>query len=281
MPTRKRTSIANEARRLLQPALTREGDKVRRARRRRRLTQARLGQGARVAQTTISRLERGEGATLSLELWQQVALLLNLPLNFSLGTDALREPEDAGHLGIQELVLRLGRRAGYERTFELPSKPANPSLSTDVGLRDDTQRRLIQVECVNTFGNINASIRSADRKRAEAEAHAVAIGGEAAYGVHQVWVIRATRRNCALIGNYPELFATRFTGSSRAWVDALTTGVPPPSGPGLVWCNVAATRLFEWRPRPPRARALGALEGPLEVHGCLRGGAHRCADRRG
>lgn len=232
--------------------MVREGDKVRRARRRRHWTQRAFGRRAGVAQSTVSDLERGEGGTLSMELWQQICLLLDLPLNFSLGTDALREPDDAGHLGVQELVLRLGRRIELTRYFELPSKPANPNLSTDVGLTDDLNRRLIQVECVNTFGSINAAIRSADRKLAEAQAHAIAIGGEQPYAVHQVWVVRATRRNRALLERYPELFATRFTGSSKAWVDALTKGTRPPTGRGLVWCDVAATCIVEWRPRRRR-----------------------------
>ena len=112
-----------------------------------------------MVQPTISRLERGEGGTLSLELWQQVAIVLGLPLELTLGRDAMEEPVDAGHLAVQELVLRLGRLAGYGRTYELPTKPSDPTLSTDVGLTDDANRRLVQVECVNTFGNINAAIR--------------------------------------------------------------------------------------------------------------------------
>ena len=161
----------------------------------------------------------------------------------------MEEPADAGHLGVQELVLRLGRLAGYRRTYELPTKPSDPSLSTDVGLIDDVNRRLLQVECVNVFGNINAAIRSSDRKRAEAEAHAISIGNGEPYSVHQVWVVRATRRNRALLARYPELFATRFKGSSKQWVAALLTGAKPPNELGLVWCDVRATRLFEWRPR--------------------------------
>lgn len=144
-------------------------------------------------------------------------------------------------------MLRVGRRGVYRRTFELPTKPSNPSLSTDVGLTDDRNRWLIQVECVNTFGNVNASIRSADRKRAEAEALAVAIGYGSPYSVHQCWVVRATRRNRALLARHPEISAARFTGSSKAWVSALVSGSPPPEQPGLVWCDVGATRLFEWR----------------------------------
>jgi len=99
----------------------------------------------------------------SLETWQQVALVLNLHLELTLGRDPLEEPADSGHLSIQELVLRLGRAIGVKRTFELATKPAHPTLSTDVGLTDDVNRRLIQVECVNVFGNVNASIRSSDR----------------------------------------------------------------------------------------------------------------------
>lgn len=236
--------------------LMREGEKVRRARKRRNWTQRELARRVGVDQTTISRIERGEGATLSLVVWQQVASVLGLPHDLKLGRNALEAPDDAGHLDIQELALRLGRRCGYGRTFELATKPDDPSRSTDVGLTDDVNRRLVQVECVNTFGKINASIRSSDRKRAEAEQLAVAVGHGTTYSVHQVWIVRATRRNRALLARYPELFASRFTGSSRAWVAALTTGALPPRGLGLVWCDVAATRLFEWRPASLIARSV-------------------------
>jgi transcriptional regulator with XRE-family HTH domain len=232
--------------------MLREGAKVRRARRRRGWTQAQLGAKIGLAQSTMSDLEIGEGGSLSLVVWQQLALVLELPLEVTLGRDAHEEPVDAGHLAIQELILRLGRSTGRRRTFELPTKPADPARSTDVGLKDDNLRQLVQVECVNTFGNISAAVRSADRKRAEAEALAISIGYGAPYAVRQVWVVRATRRNRRLLAIYPEIFATRFPGSSRAWVEALTVGKAPPAEAGLVWCDVAATRLFEWRARVNR-----------------------------
>ena len=195
-------------------------------------------------------MERGDGGSLSLEAWQQVALVLQLHLELTLGRDPMEEPADAGHLAVQELVLRLGRNIGMRRHFELPTKPANPQLSTDVGLIDDVKRRLIQVECVNVFGAVNAAVRSSDRKRAEADELAVAVAHDGEpYTVHQVWVVRATRRNRALLARYPELFATRFTGSSVQWVNALTKGTAPPIELGLVWCDVGATRIFEWRQR--------------------------------
>ena len=67
-----------------------------------------------------------------------------------------------------------------------------------------------------------------------------------------VWIVRATRSNREL-ATYPAVFASRFPGSSRAWTLALTTGSRAPREPGLVWCDVAATRVFEWRPSPSRA----------------------------
>jgi transcriptional regulator with XRE-family HTH domain len=229
--------------------MLREGAKVRRARRRRGWSQTQLGARLGLAQSTVSDLEIGDGGGLSLVVWQQVALVLGMPLDITLGRDALEEPADAGHLGIQELILRLGRATGRRRTFELATKPADPQRSTDVGLIDDPGRQLIQVECVNTFGNVNASIRSSDRKRAEAEALAISIGQGTPYAVHQCWVVRATRRNRQLLATYPEIFASRFPGSSRGWVEALSAGKTPPTYAGLVWCDVRATRLFEWRAR--------------------------------
>ncbi len=64
-----------------------------------------------------------------------------------------------------------------------------------------------------------------------------------------VWVVRAAARNRALVARYPEVFAARFPGSSARWVAALTHGTEPPPEPGLVWCDVGATRLFAWRRR--------------------------------
>lgn len=232
--------------------LEREGQKVRRARRRRGWTQKQLAAKVGLAQPTISQIERGKGGTLSVETWQRLAIVLQLTLRIELGRDVREEPTDAGHLGIQELILRLGRGAGYGRTFELATRPADPARSTDVGLRDDVQRRMIRVECVNTFGDIGASVRSSDRKQADTQALAVAIGHGEPYSVHACWVVRATRRNREIIGRYPELFASRFPGSSAGWVRALTTGAAPPKEQGLVWSDVRATRLFEWRPRIPR-----------------------------
>jgi hypothetical protein len=157
---------------------------------------------------------------------------------------------------MQELVLRLGRRAGFKAAFELATRPNDPWRSTDVGLRDDRRRLLVLVECWNSFGDIGSAARASERKRAEVSMQAVAIGGEDAYAVRACWVVRATARNRALVARYPEAFRARFPGSSRGWVQALIgegsrdvgrgAGMPPVE-PGLVWSDIGAVRLYPWR----------------------------------
>ncbi len=226
----KRPELTAEARRRNREQLARAGADVRGSRRRRRLTQARLGQRVGLSQSSISQIELGLGGSFSLDSWQSIAIALDRPLRLEFGRDSREEPVDAGHLVIQELILRLGRQAGYGRAFELATRPADPSRSADVGLRDDRHRRLLLIEAVNSMGDIGAAVRSSERKRAEAESLGAALGDGEGYAVFCCWVVRATLRNRALVSRYPEVFAARFPGSSSGWIQALTAGTAPPAG---------------------------------------------------
>ena len=175
-------------------------------------------------------------------------MALDVPLVLDFGRDRAQDVSDAGHLTMQELVLRFGRAAGLDPRFELATKPAEPWRSSDAALADESRRLLIGVECWNNIGDVGASSRSSTRKQAELEALAVARWGSDGQAGH-VWVVRATGRNRDLVARCPEVFAAGFPGSSRGWVDTLTTGAEPPREPGLVWCDVGATRLYEWRQR--------------------------------
>jgi hypothetical protein len=126
----------------------------------------------------------------------------------------------------------------------------DPSRSIDVNWRSDRSRRLMVMEAWNMIGDVGAGVRSFQRKLADAAELGIATGGELPYATHGVWVVRATARNRALVQRYPEVFRAAFPGSSAAWVRALTTGAEPPTEPGLVWCDVRATRLFAWRATP-------------------------------
>lgn len=222
------------------------GRSVRTAPVRRRLTQAALGARVGVSHARIAQLESGQGNGAPMDLWFALAEALDWPLRVEFGRDQLEQPAGAGHLAMQELVLRLAR--GYAGSFEMPTKPSDPSRSTDVRLLDRPRRRLILVECWNTFGDLGAAARSSDRKRAEAEAVAIALGtDDAPLQVGVCWVVRDTRRNRELLARYPHIIDSRFPGSSAAWVRALTDGGPLPEQPGLVWSDLNATRIFARR----------------------------------
>ncbi|HUG48871.1 MAG TPA: helix-turn-helix transcriptional regulator [Candidatus Limnocylindria bacterium] len=198
----------------------------------------------------VARIEAGKAAGAPLEIWYALGEALGRPFRAEFVRDRLDEPADAGHLAIQELVLRLAKDAGYEGGFELPSKPSDPGRSIDVALRERRRRRMVVVECWNGFGDLGAAARSSNRKLAEALALAAGLGWtEGAYEVGLCWVVRDTARNRELIARYEHIFAARLPGSSAGWVEALTRGGPLPRDPGLVWCDVRATRLFARRTR--------------------------------
>jgi transcriptional regulator with XRE-family HTH domain len=248
MPGIRRPTLAVEAERRGREQQARIGAEIQAIRERRGWTRMQLAARAGLGRMVESRIERGVGTT-DLDALQRIAIALDRPLVVSFGGRDPSEPTaDAGHLAIQELVLRLGRRAGYSGSFELPTRPAEPWRSVDVGLASESRRILILNECWNTIGDVGAAARSSARKLAELEDLATARWGDSAQ-VGVVWVVRASARNRALIARYPEVFASRFPGSSRGWIEALARGSAPPPEPGLVWCDVGATRLHEWRRR--------------------------------
>ena len=246
MPGARRPSLDVEVDRRNQEQRARIGAEIQAFRERRAWTRMELADRAGLGRMVVGRLERGAGH-LDLDALQRVAAAFDQSLQVTFGRDRRQEPSDAGHLAIQELVLRVGRAAGCAGSFELATRPAEPWRSADVGFRDDRRRRLILVECWNMIGDIGAAARSSERKRAEAEALAIARWGDVPAAVGVVWVVRATARNRALVARYPEVFAARFPGSSVGWVRALAIGTTPPTEPGLVWCDVRATRLDAWR----------------------------------
>jgi hypothetical protein len=151
----------------------------------------------------ISRVERGLGHAVSIDSWQRIALAVGRPLLIGLQRDIGGETADAGHLAMQELVLRTGRRAGFDGTFELATRSAEPWRSIDVVLSHDTLRILLLVECWNTIGDVGAAASTSARKLAEAVDLAAARWGDMPAKIGLVWVVRSSARNRALVAAIP------------------------------------------------------------------------------
>lgn len=167
---RRPTDTVREADRLCRSIAGALGPTVRSGRRRLQLTQAQLAERTGVHQSWISRIEIGRGQGAALETWIAIGVALGQPLAvaFSRPLGETREPRDAGHLAMQERLLTLAHATGRTATFELPTRPADPSRSIDVCVRDARHRVLIIEEAWNTFADIGAATRSTARKRAEA-----------------------------------------------------------------------------------------------------------------
>jgi transcriptional regulator with XRE-family HTH domain len=246
---RRPTESTREATRLAESMAQYLGRTVRAARIARRMTQLELAIKVRVRQAWISRIELGHGARVPLQLWVSIGVALDMPLavSFSKRLGAPHEPIDAGHLAMQEQLLRFARTAGRPASLELHTRPADPRHSIDVCVRDARHRVLIIQEAWNTFGDIGAAIRSTNRKAAEARDLPATIDDGPPYRVATVWVVRPTAANRALVARYPEIFGSAFPGSSRSWARALQAGAAAPDLPGLVWLDPVAGRISEWR----------------------------------
>lgn len=225
------------------------GQGVRSGRERLRLTQEDLADRVGVDQTRISQIELGQGGGAPLSLWIAIAAALDQLLAVSLTrpTGEMRQPSDAGHLAMQEYLIGIARATGRAATFELPTRPSDPSRSIDVCVRDVRNRVLTVEEAWNTFGDLGGAIRATHRKLAEAADLAAVIDDGPSFRVATVWVVRDTATNHALVARYPEILVTAFPGSSRGWVEALTSDAAPPIQPGLVWFDPGTHRLHEWR----------------------------------
>lgn len=72
------------------------------------MTQRALSAKIGISQTALSRIERGLGGGTPLQTWIALGIALGRPLAMSLSRplDEPRGPADAGHLEIQEYVLR-------------------------------------------------------------------------------------------------------------------------------------------------------------------------------
>lgn len=224
------------------------------ARKRRRLTHAALAARVGISRPRLTRILGGRGANAPLSTWVKLGIAVGRPLAVRMSRDIEQplEPRDAGHLAAQELVLRFARMHGRKSNVELATRPWDPAHSVDVVLRDDRQRCLILIEIVNRAGDFGASFRASDRKAAELERLAILAGGDdRPYRICVALLIVDSAANRALVRRYPEVFRSRFPGSSVGLVRALALGDVPGKAPAVAWVNPNAGEIRPLR-LPPR-----------------------------
>lgn len=208
----------------------------------RTLSQAELGTIASMSQSAVSRVELGQGDGLSLRAWVRLATVVGLPVRFEFGRDPLRRPVDAGHLDLQELLLRRGAAQRYE---EVSTETPTGHGWVDVSWRSAARHLSIVLEAWNVIGDVGSGLRSFVRKVERVQDREMGQGS--GHRVAGCWVVRSNERNRRLLSRYPHVFTTALPGSSRGWVAALEDGFDPPRDPGLVLCDPDRDRITEWR----------------------------------
>jgi transcriptional regulator with XRE-family HTH domain len=172
------------------------GTSLREARLANGLRQADAAAQAGVAQSYVSRLERGQGSATSIETWASVALAVGTQLAaFLEELPGATRPRDYEHLKRQQLVMKVAAAGGWRATSEQRiDRGSDRSRSIDVVLERAVSRETAVVEVWDWFDDIGAAWRVFDakvaavaRRRAEQE-----LLGAAPRRVAGLLVVRAT-----------------------------------------------------------------------------------------
>src|SRR4051794_20982340 len=132
MAKTKRPDAAISGTNIARTAAIKAGAEVRVARRRRRMTLAALAPRVGISRARLAEIEVGDGGGVPLEVWFAIAQALGRYLRFEFARDPQAELADAGHLAIQEFVIRVEKAAGWEVRFEAKSRAWESNRSIDV-----------------------------------------------------------------------------------------------------------------------------------------------------
>ena len=228
------------------------GISLRDSRMRAGLRQADVAERARLSQSFVSHLERGQGRDTSIETWAIVAAALGEQFAAFLehvpGADP---PRDVEHLRRQRLVIEVAARGAWQAHPEFTIDDATlRSRAIDVVLLRPVQREAIAVEVWDLLTDVGAAMRSLEGKVSTLARRLAPVGtGSAGWIVRGLWVVRGTRRNRTILADFRPVFEARFPARSSEWLRALTDpATAVPGRDGLCWTDAKATRLIAWRP---------------------------------
>jgi hypothetical protein len=220
------------------------------------MKQSEAARRAGISQATWSALEIDHDARYTLATWDRAAHAVGTTLNAYLPQASAADlPRDAVHLRNQELVLRVAAGGGWRG---VPEQALDADLARsrhgDVVLSRRRATAAVQevclVEVVDWVADAGESVRDFQRRLAALDRYAVARmrPADAVPISGGCWLLRATRRNRELINEHRHFFRSRFPGSGRTWLAALTsTAAPMPADPALLWVDVGGTRIFPSR----------------------------------
>ena len=92
------------------------------SRTRRGLIQRALAEKVGISRARLAAIEAGQGGAAPAEVWFALAATLGRYLRFEFARDPVEGLADAGHLDIQELLLRDSAGGGWEQVFEARSR---------------------------------------------------------------------------------------------------------------------------------------------------------------
>ena len=218
------------------------------------LTQREAADRAGVSQGFWSHLERGGGVAASLETLCACAAAVGTELAAFIEARAGADlPRDIAHLRGQEAIVRFARSGGWRARAERAiDGAARRSRSIDVELQREhgSDLEIAVVELVDLLADGGEAMRGLTDKVAAVRR------AEPRTNVAGLLVLRATRRNRAVVTELATLIEARFPAGSRSWIGALTTrNRAMPRQDGLVWARVDGSTLFALG--PSRAARIG------------------------
>ena len=220
---------------------------------RQRTTQDHAAELAGISRSEWSNLERGKKVA-TVPIWNRAAFAVGGKLRVYIEeTSAATAPRDAVHLRNQELVLRTAAAGAWHGIAEAQiDRDPGRSRHADVlmerrpaALNDE----YALCEITDWLPDVGDAVRDFQRRLAALDAYAVArMRDDAVPRTSGFWLVRATLRNRRLVDEHRHFFRSRFPGSGRAWLAALTSPTAPmPTEAALLWVDVGGTRIFEAR----------------------------------
>jgi hypothetical protein len=210
-----------------------------------------------MAPSTVSEAERGNGDDFTLRTWARLAMASGAALRaYVQGISGADRPRDSAHLRVQELILGMAAGGGWRGMAEAAiDDAALGSRFLDVALRrtGTGQPEVAVLEVIDWMDDVGAALRDWTRRLARAERGAIASltrdrdGAPLLPRVAGCVVLRATRRNRALVRDHRLVFLSRFPGSGRAWLLALGSRSAMPQEAAILWVSLDGARLWPAR----------------------------------